>query len=250
MPTAADGHNLRARLAFNRDAPTLKARRQREPSQPRSAEILHSVAQEIASGLIAPGTKMEEETLCERFKASRTPVREALRQLAAQGFVEIRPRQGAFVVQLTVESLVEMFEAMAYLEAACAALAARRHTSQDRDALAAAHESCIAAAAGADPGVFYAANTQFHECVYRAGHNRFLEMQTLDLRNRLEAYRRKATFHPGLMSKSINEHKGVIDAIFSMDENAAASRMSQHLDTLRKDAVSMSIMLSKRLKAV
>lgn len=214
----------------------------------RSDEILRTISGEIATGAIEPGTKLDEETLCERFSASRTPVREALRQLAAQGVVELRPRQGAFVIQLTVESLIEMFETMAYLEAACAALAARRHTIEDRQALTTSHEACIAATQAADPMLYYEANARFHECLYRASHNQHLETMTLELRNRLEAYRREITFHPGLMAISNTEHGDVLEAVFAMDEQTAATRMSYHLDTLRKDAVSMAQMLAKRVR--
>lgn len=215
-------------------------------SLPRSAEILSTLAREVAAGDLPPGAKLEEESLCERFHASRTPVREALKQLAAQGVIELRPRQGAFVVQLTVETLAEMFETMGFLEAACAALAARRYTAEDRKILSAAHEACVRAAEALDPESFYSANAHFHECIYRASHNRHIEAQTLDLRNRVEAYRRESTFHAGLMNLSLREHEAVLASIFAMDEDTAASRMLQHLDTLRNDAVSMAAMVSRR----
>ena len=159
--------------------------------------------------------------------------------------VEIRPRQGAFVVQLPVDKLAEMFETMGFLEAACAALAARRHTPEDRDALAQAHQACISAALTQDPDLFYAANNHFHECVYRASHNGFLEQKTLGLRNQVEAYRRASTFHAGFMALSIREHEAVMEAILAVDEQAAATRMSQHLDTLRHDAVSMAKVVAR-----
>ena len=222
----------------------------RPSSEPLSAEILRILSQEMASGKLMPGTQLKEEALCERFDASRTPVRDALKQLAVQGLVELRPRQGAFVVQLTVDRLAAMFETMGYLEAACAALAARRHTAEDLLDLARAHEACLQAADAQDAESFYAANTQFHECVYRASHNPHIEAQTLELRNRVEAYRREVTFHPGLMNLSTREHEAVLDAIRSMDENTASSRMMQHLDTLRNDAVSMAAALSRRTQSV
>lgn len=212
---------------------------------PRSAEIVSTLARELAAGLIPPGRRLEEEALCTRFGASRTPVREALRQLAAQGMVEIRPRQGAFVIQLPVEKLAEMFETMGMLEAACATLAARRHTPEDREALSVAHQACITASQAEDPDLFYEANNHFHECVYRASHNGFLEQQTLGLRHQLEAYRRASTFHAGFMALSIREHEAVMEAIFALDEQAAASRMHQHLDTLRHDAVSMATVVAR-----
>ena len=216
-----------------------------QASQPRSAEILRVLSQEMASGKLVPGTQLKEEVLCERFDASRTPVRDALKQLAAQGLVELRPRQGAFVVQLTLDRLAAMFETMGYLEAACAALAARRHTAEDLQDLSNAHQACMHAATEQDAESFYAANSKFHECIYRASHNPHIENLTIELRNRLEAYRREVTFHPGLMSLSIREHDAVLGAIRAMDESAASLCMRQHLYTLRTDAVSMAASLAK-----
>jgi len=213
---------------------------------PRSASIVNVLSSEIGNGALAPGTHLEEVVLCHRFGASRTPVREALRQLAALGVIEIRPRQGAFVLQLDAERVVEMFEVMGYLEAACSALAAKRHDAKDRVALTQAHQRCVQAAANDDPETFYTANAQFHECIYRASHNGHLEEQTLGLRNRLEFYRRDVTFHAGLMAISVNEHETVLRAILEMNQDSAATAMSKHLATLRGDAVAMASMVSRR----
>lgn len=202
--------------------------------------IREAIEKDIITGKLAPGTKLDEEALAARYGASRTPVREAFQQLASQGHIALRPHMGAFVATLSVTELVEMFEAMAYLEAACAALASRRHTDADRTRLAAAHGACVKAARRKDPDAFYAANARFHECIYAASHNEYLAAETLRLRNRLEAYRRESTFHPGLMALTINEHEKILQAILDMDEAAAASRMRGHLDTLRDDAVSMA----------
>jgi DNA-binding GntR family transcriptional regulator len=202
--------------------------------------IRHAIESDIVAGKLMPGAKLDEETLAERYGASRTPVREALKHLASQGLIELRPHTGAFVAKLTVGELAEMFETMAYLEAACAALASRRHTTEDRDALNAAHAVCAKAARKGDPDTFYAANARFHETVYFASHNAYLAAQTIALRNRLEAYRREATFHPGLISMTMAEHERILNAIFAMDETLAATLMRSHLDTLRDDAVSMA----------
>ena len=138
-----------------------------------------------------------------------------------------------------------MFETMAFLEAACAALAARRHTAEDRRLLASAHDACAKAARKNDPEAFYDANARFHECIYRASHNGYLSAQTIQLGNRLEAYRREATFHPGLMSVTMAEHDRIMHAILAMDEAAAGQQMRRHLDTLRDDAVSMARAMQK-----
>ncbi len=202
--------------------------------------IRHAIESDIVSGKFLPGAKLDEEALAGRNGASRTPVREALKHLASQGLVELRPHAGAFVAKLTVGELAEMFETMAYLEAACASLASRRHTAEDRDTLAAAHAACAKAARKGDPDTFYDANARFHEVVYAASHNAYLARETINLSNRLEAYRREATFHPGLIAMTMAEHERILNAIFAMDEQLAATLMRSHLDTLRDDAVSMA----------
>lgn len=210
------------------------------PKKTRVLQIREAIEHDILSGRLTPGMKLDEEALAARYGASRTPVREAFQQLASHGHIELRPHMGAYVAKLGIAELVEMFETMAYLEAACAALASRRHTGADRKQLGAAHEACLKAAKRKDPDAFYAANTRFHECVYAASHNGFLAAETLRLRNRLEAYRRESTFHPGLMALTIGEHGKILQAILDMDEVAAAGLMRGHLDTLRDDAVSMA----------
>ena len=215
-------------------------------SLPRSVSIVDTLAIEIGQGILAPGAHLEEEFLCHRFSASRTPVREALRQLAARGLIEIKPRQGAFVIQLDADRVVEMFEVMGYLEAACSSLAAKRHNAEDRIALCSGNTLLMRLGQRDDPESFYQANAHFHECIYRASHNRHLEEQTLGLRNRLELYRRDVTFHAGLMAISVKEHEKVLRAILEMKQDDASGFMSEHLDTLSGDAVSMASMASRR----
>jgi DNA-binding GntR family transcriptional regulator len=223
-----------------RRAPAVRRPLESVPDTPRVDRIRAAIEQDIVSGRIAPGQKLNEEAIAATHGASRTPVREALQQLSSTGLIELRPHAGAFVAQLSVSQLAEMFEAMSYLESACAALAAVRHTTEDRRKLAAAHEACAQAAAREDPDAFYAANAVFHECVYAASHNAYLSAETVRLRNRLEVYRRASTFHPGLIALTMREHDEIIRAIFDMDEAAAGRKMRTHLDTLRDDAVSMA----------
>jgi DNA-binding GntR family transcriptional regulator len=207
--------------------------------------IRRAVEEDILAGRLTPGTRLDEDSLAARHGASRTPVREALQHLASQGLIELRPHAGAFVPTRSVVELAEMFEAMAFLEGACAALAARRHSAEDRRLLAAAHDRCAQAAKRDDPVAFYEANRHFHHCVYDAAHNTYLGTQTTQLAHRLEAYRREATFHPGLMSLTMAEHERILAAIFAMDEAAAGHQMRSHLDTLRDDVVSMATAMQR-----
>jgi DNA-binding GntR family transcriptional regulator len=207
--------------------------------------IRQSIEHDIVSGQLGPGSKLDEDDLAALHGASRTPVREALQRLASQGLIELRPHAGAFVPTRTVVELAEMFEAMAFLEAACATLAARRHTAEDRRLLAAAHETCAKAAKRDDPAAFYDANAHFHRCIYAAAHNQYLYAQAIQLGNRLEAYRREATFHPGLISQTMAEHEHILHAILHMDEVSAGTQMRSHLDTLRHDVVSMASAMAR-----
>ncbi len=234
---------MRTRNGPSRSGAT--AAKKRAVGTTRTDRIRQAVEQAIVSGKLGPGTKLDENALAARHGASRTPVREALQHLASQGLIELRAHAGAFVATLTVVELAEMFETMAFLEAACAALAARRHTAEDRRLLASAHDACAKAARKNDPVAFYDANARFHECIYRASHNGYLSAQTIQLGNRLEAYRREATFHPGLMSVTMAEHDRIMHAILAMDEAAAGQQMRRHLDTLRDDAVSMARAMQK-----
>ena len=133
-------------------------------STPKKTRVLHireAIEHDIVSGKLTPGMKLDEEALAARYGASRTPVREAFQQLASQGHIELRPHMGAFVAKLSVSELAEMFETMAFLEAACAALASRRHTDEDRKQLAAAPDPCPKAAKRNDPARCYAPTDSF-----------------------------------------------------------------------------------------
>lgn len=213
----------------------------KDAARTRTDRIRIAIERDIVSGMLRPGTKLDEDTIGARHGASRTPVREALRLLASKGLIEIRPHAGAFVIRYSIVDLAEMFEAMAVLEAGCAMLAARRHNAQDRHDLAAAHEACVKAARSNDPEEFYRANARFHECIYHASHNGYLVAQTVELGKRLEACRREATFHPGLMSVTVAEHEQIVKAIFEMAEATAGRHMRSHLDTLRNDVVSVAM---------
>ncbi len=110
----------------------------------RASELVPVLEQEIVTGALKPGTRLDETLLAERFGVSRTPVRETLTRLAAGGLVEIRPRRGAVVATITIKDLMDMFEVMANLEAVCARLAARRITPEEKKQLAASHAACSA----------------------------------------------------------------------------------------------------------
>ena len=196
----------------------------------RHSDVLaRTLEEEIATGQLQPGERLDEVSLANRFGVSRTPIREALRTLASSGLVEIRPRRGAAVASFSLAALSEMFEAMAELEALCARLAARRMTEEERDALAAAHEACVAAARSGDADQYYFANVRFHELIYEGSHNGYLAEQVRALRRRLHPYRRLQLRVRGRIESSLAEHAAVVAAIRAADQTGSEAALRAHV---------------------
>lgn len=194
-----------------------------------SERLCETIEELIATGELAPGSALDEATLVERYGVSRTPVREALIQLAAEGLVELRPRRGAVVAQATPQRLIEMFEVMAELEAMCARLAARRLNDADLVALEAALACCEVAAAQRDPDAYFYANEAFHRVLYTASHNDFLVEQTLVLQRKLRPYRRLQLRVRHRMQHSLTEHAEILAALRQGDAEQAMEATRRHV---------------------
>lgn len=193
----------------------------------------HTLRDEIENGIVTgefePGERLEEVQLATRFGVSRTPIREALMQLSAIGLVEIRPRRGAVVVDPAPQRVFEMFEVMSELEGMAGALAARRHTEEDREALLSAHEKCKAAALSEDTDRYYYDNELFHRAIYAASHSGFLEEQCTVLHRRLRPYRRLQLRVRNRMKVSLKEHGETVEAILAGDVNASRELLRNHV---------------------
>jgi len=185
--------------------------------------------QEIVTGTLKPGTRLDETLLATRFGVSRTPVREALARLAAAGLVEIRPRRGAIVAQITLKDLMNMFELMANLEGVCARLATRRISPDEKKALAAAQIACAKLVNTERYDDYYQRNMILHELIYKASHNDYLEKQTMDLRTRLSPHRRLQVRIPGRLQTSSDEHGALVEAILSGDDALAEKLTRDHV---------------------
>jgi DNA-binding GntR family transcriptional regulator len=193
------------------------------------------IADEIVRGALVPGAALDETDLARRFQVSRTPVREAIRQLAASGLVESRPHRGSVVAQPSHAHLMGMFEAMAELEALCAGLAAVRITPIERHALAAAHEELRAMIQGGDPQRYHEMNEAFHSTIYAGAHNSYLADITLATRLRVQPFRRAQFRNLGRLAKSHLEHDLVVVAIMRGDRDAAMRAMRDHIITVRME---------------
>ena len=183
----------------------------------------------IATGIYALGERLDETSLAEHFGVSRTPVREALQQLAAGGLVELRGRRGAIVSAPDPARLMEMFDVMAELEAMCGRLAARRLVPSDEAALNETLRACLEAAQAGDPDAYYYENERFHRAIYAASGNRFLADQALSLHKRLAPFRRLQLRVRNRLKTSQREHEEILAAILDGDAVIAAERLRAHV---------------------
>jgi DNA-binding GntR family transcriptional regulator len=185
--------------------------------------------QEILSFNLKPGERLDETKLAERHGTSRTPVREALRLLGAEGLVKIRAHRGAVVARLSITELVETFEIMAFYEGCCARLAAQRATPEELGQITEAHELCRQRCEASDYDGYCVANAHFHEALYYASHNSVLTRQTISTRNRLGAYRRFQLRRNNRLHDSFREHEEVMAAIAAGHGDDAERIMREHI---------------------
>ena len=178
---------------------------------------------------LAPGEWIDEKVLASRWQISRTPLREALKVLAAEGLVDLVPQRGCRVVELSDDDADQLFPVMALLEGRCAFEATRNATAADRAALRHWHDELERHAAAQDRDGYYRANHEFHTLVQRLARNRWLDRATGDLRQFLRLMRGRQLKMPGRIDASINEHRVLIDAMLTGDAARAERSMHDHL---------------------
>lgn len=187
------------------------------------------IADEIITGQLKPGARLDECDIAARLGLSRTPVREALRQLAAIGLAELRPHRGVIVAQPDDDRLTESFEFMADLESLCARYAAMRMTAAERRILEAHHLASGEFVRTGDRDAYAAHNTQFHELIYRFSHNRSLEETAQAARRQIAPYRRGQFTVLGRLALSFAEHDRVVNAVIRGEAAMAAAAMHAHV---------------------
>ena len=203
-------------------------------------ELRLQLADEIVRGVLGPGMALDETELARRFGVSRTPVREAIRLLAASGLVEARPHRGAVVARPGAERIVGMFEALKELEALCSGLAAERMTGTERHELERVHDDLAALVRAGDPQRYYEINLKFHVVIYAGSHNEYLAELTEATRARIAPFSRAQFRTLGRLAKSHIEHQTVIEAILRGDRDGAVAAMREHIETVREAYVDYS----------
>jgi DNA-binding GntR family transcriptional regulator len=190
--------------------------------------------EQIFEGQWAPGTFLDELALCERFKISRTPLREALKVLTAEGLLRHEPRQGCFVNEVSEQDLDEIFPVVALLEGRCAFEAARHASPSDFAALDVLHERLKEHAQARRINEYYATNFIIHEAIITLANNRWLAQTIADLRKILRLARLQQLHAPGRLDQSLSEHLAIYAALRARDCEGADAAMRTHLTHQRE----------------
>jgi len=196
-------------------------------------EVASTLREQIFAGDLAPGTFLDEVGLCEQLAISRTPLREALKVLTAEGLLRHEPRRGCFVNQVTEKDLDEIFPVIALLEGRCAFEAAHNATDADLAELTTLHERLQGHAQAGRITDYYATNFTIHEAIITLADNRWLAQSIADLRKILKLARLQQLHAPGRLKQSLAEHLAVFAALKARDSEGAEAAMRTHLTRQR-----------------
>jgi len=192
-------------------------------------QMVRAISDRIVTGIMRPGEKLDEVSLASRYEVSRTPVREALGQLAAMGLVDRRPNRGAIVAVVKPDHLASMFEGMAELEAICARFSAQRMTAGERRALEIEHHAAARLVSERKEADYELFNSDFHTRLYRGAHSAHVYELAAATRSRLAPFRRAQFRLEGRLEKSWKEHDLIVTAILRGDAEAAGAAARNHV---------------------
>ncbi len=207
-------------------------------------EVARRIRDLIVEGELAPGARVPERELCERFGISRTPLREALKILASEGLVDLQHHRGAVISQLTSESVDEMFQVMEALEALAGELACTHATDGDIAAISALHEQMLSHHARRDLSEYFKINQRIHEAIVNAAGNALLAQIYRSLNMRLRRARYMANLSPPRWDQAVAEHEQILAALAARDGARLARLLKEHLQ--HKADVVKAVLLGDR----
>ena len=192
-------------------------------------EVAERLRQRIFSHELPPGTWVDEQALAEHYGISRTPLREALKVLASEGLVTLKPRRGCYVTEISERDLDEVFAVMSMLEGECARTSAMKASAADLERLRAIHTDLENAAAAGDIDGFFEANQAFHLALQEIADNRWLLQVIEDLRKVIKLSRHHSLFSDGRLAQSLAEHRDILQALLARDGSRAEELMRTHI---------------------
>ena len=198
--------------------------------QPLRELVCESLREAIRTGLLRPGERLMEIQLAEELGVSRTPVREAIRKLDQEGFVVMMPRRGAYVANMSIRDVNEIFEIRTALESLSNGLAAERITGEELEELQSLLVQIGKYIEEDNMDKIVDTDIEFHELLYRVSRNSRLEGIISNLREQLTRFRTLSMSHPGRLEATLEEHRAIVDAIAKGDVGAAQRAAEYHME--------------------
>ena len=193
-------------------------------------QVADLLRRRLVEGELSPGSKLNERMLCEQLGVSRTPLREALKLLTAEGLISFQPNRGATVTQLSLTELAETFPVMGVLEALAGELAASHASGTDLIELRQLHDEIVRKYEKQDLKSYFAANQRFHERLVEAAHNETLASHYHQLAGRVRRARYRANLSLERWARSVGEHEQIIAALEDRDGLALSRILRAHID--------------------
>ena len=203
-------------------------------------KILETIRDAIIKGSLKPGERVSEPELAERFGISRTPIREAFRQLESEGYLEVIPRRGAVVASLSERDVVEFYAIKSILEGHAARIAAERMTDKELERLEAINERLRQIAVDGDIKSFFRVHNEFHELFIKASGNDKLAELINQLLLKFNRLRLASLAQPGRMEISVQEHRKIIEA-FRRHDGDQADNLVRHTATIGAEVLIQSM---------
>lgn len=189
-------------------------------------EVAELMRQKIFTRELEPGSWIDELKLAEQLGISRTPMREALKVLAAEGLVTMKVRRGAYVTEVSDKDLRDVYHLLALLESDAAGMVAQNASDEQLHTLQTLHQQLCNAAD--DRERFFALNEQFHMQMLSAANNRWRTQMVTDLRKVMKLNRHHSLFKTGRVQESLQEHQALMDAMLARNSALSAQRMQEH----------------------
>ncbi|MDP2418679.1 MAG: GntR family transcriptional regulator [Hydrogenophaga sp.] len=197
-------------------------------------EVAELLRQRIFSRELEPGSWIDELKIADEYGISRTPLREALKVLAAEGLVTMKVRRGAYVTEVSDKDLADVYHLLALLESDAAAVVAQHASDAEHAELQALHAELEAATADRDR--FFAINERFHMRLLEIANNRWREQMVADLRKVMKLNRHNSLLKSGRIKESLAEHRAIMIALLARDAALTQRRMQEHFRSGRQAA--------------
>jgi DNA-binding GntR family transcriptional regulator len=194
--------------------------------RPMYEQVAERLRLRILSHTMSPGSWIDEQWLCAEYGISRTPLREALKVLATEGLVTMKPRRGAYVTEMSERDVIEVYHLLSLLESDAAGEVARHAGEGDMADLAKLHSGLEGAVH--DRERFFALNEAFHLRILEIAGNRWRRQVVADLRKVMKLNRHHSLFREGRLAESLNEHRALMGALARRDAAAAESLTREH----------------------